>query len=309
MSINRKELSAVEKFNRISTPTNIIFSVVFIILALVCVIPLVFVGIISLSSNESIQKIGYSFLPLEWTIKAYSYLWRERSSIGSAFFVSVFVTVVGTIVGLYLNATMGYVLSRPTFKLKKFFTIFIFIPMLFSGGLVSSYLINTQMLKLTNTYFALILPIAVSSFYVIILRTFFQTTVPDSVIESAKIDGAKQIKIFFNIVMPISLPALATIGLFLSFGYWNDWFSAMLYIQSSHQEMYPLQYVLISIEKNMEFLTRNAQYIAPDSSTSMIPTESTRMAIVMLVVVPIALSYPFFQKYFISGLTIGAVKG
>ncbi len=309
MSAKREELSAVEKFNRISIPTNIIFSVLFIALALMCIIPLVFVAILSLSSNESIQKIGYSFVPLEWSIDAYSYLWRERSSIGSAFFVSVFVTVVGTIVGLYLNATMGYVLSRSTFKFKRFFTMYIFIPMLFSGGLVSSYLINTQMLKLTNTYFALILPISVSSFYVIILRTFFQTTVPDSVIESAKIDGAKQIKIFFNIVLPISLPALATIGLFLSFGFWNDWFSAMLYIQSDHQKMYPLQFVLISIEKNMEFLTRNSQYMTAGSTTAMIPTESTRMAIVMLVVVPIALSYPFFQKYFISGLTIGAVKG
>jgi len=309
MQTSRRELSAVERFNRISAPTNMIFSALFIILALICVIPVVFVGIISLSSSESIEKVGYSFLPLKWSIDAYSYLWRERISIGSATFVSVFVTVVGTIAGLFLNATMGYVLSRPSFKLKRFFTFFIFIPMLFNGGLVSSYLINTQVLKLTNTYFALILPIAVSSFYVIIMRTFFQTTLPDSIIESAKIDGASQMRIFFNIVLPISLPVLATIGLFLSFGYWNDWFSAMLYIQSNHQEMYPLQYVLISIEKNMEFLSRSAQYMSPDSTTSSLPTESTRMAIVMLVVTPIALSYPFFQKYFISGLTIGAVKG
>ncbi|RAP74922.1 carbohydrate ABC transporter permease [Paenibacillus montanisoli] len=309
MQLNRREMSATERFNRISVPTNIIFSAVFILLALISVIPLIFVGIISLTSNESIEKLGYSFFPSQWSFDAYSYLWHERSSIGTATFVSVFVTVVGTIVGLFLNATMGYVLSRPTYKLKKFFTIFIFIPMLFNGGLVSSYLVNTQMLKLSNTYWALILPIAVSSFYVIIIRTFFQTTIPDSIIESAKIDGASQMRIFFSIVLPISLPVLATIGLFLSFGYWNDWFSAMLYIQSSHQELYPLQYVLISIEKNMEFLSRSAQYMSPDSSGSKLPSESMRMAIVMLVVIPIALSYPFFQKYFISGLTIGAVKG
>lgn len=309
MQIIRRELGAVEKFNRISVPTNIIFSALFIILALICVIPVIFVGIISLSSHESIDKIGYSFFPLEWSFDAYAYLWQERSSIGSAAFTSIFITVVGTILGLYLNATMGYVLSRPTFKLKKFFTIFIFIPMLFSGGLVSSYMINTQVLKLTNTYLALILPIAVSSFYVIIMRTFFQTTIPDSIIESAKMDGSSQMRIFFSIVLPISLPVLATIGLFLSFAYWNDWFNAMLYIQSSHQDMYPLQYVLISIEQNMEFLSRSSQFMSPDSSTSQLPTESTRMAIVMLVVIPIALSYPFFQRYFITGLTIGAVKG
>ncbi len=309
MKANHKEISAMDKFNRISVPTNIIFSAIFIVLAIICVFPMVFVGIISFSSNESIQKIGYSLVPLEWSFEAYSYLWRERISVGTAFLVSVFVTVFGTVVGLFLNATMGYVLSRPTFKLKKFFTILILIPMLFKGGLVSSYLINTQMLHLSNNLLALILPIAVSSFYIIILRTFFQTTVPDSVIESAKIDGAAQLRIFFGIVLPISLPAIATIGLFLSFAYWNDWFEAMLYIRSDHQELYPLQYVLISIQKNMEFLTRNAQYMSPDASTSMIPTESTRMAIVMLVVLPIACSYPFFQKYFVSGLTIGAVKG
>ncbi|WP_225446322.1 carbohydrate ABC transporter permease [Paenibacillus rhizovicinus] len=299
----------MERFNRVSIPTNIIFTLVFIVLALMCVIPLLFVAIISLSSSESIQKIGYSFFPKQWSFDSYTYLWHERRSIGSAIFVSIFVTVAGTIIGLFLNAAMGYVLSRPTFKLKKFFTIYIFIPMLFGGGLVPSYLVNTQMLHLTNTYWALILPLAVSSFYIIIIRTFFQTTVPDSVIESAKIDGASQLRIFFNIVLPISLPVLATIGLFLSFGYWNDWFTALLYIQSSHQDLYPLQYVLISIEKNMEFLSRSAQYLSAGSSTAELPTESMRMAIVMLVVVPIALSYPFFQRYFISGLTIGAVKG
>lgn len=300
---------AITRFNRVSMPVNIIFSFIFIVLALMCIIPVVFVAIISLSSNNSIQKIGYSFIPLEWSTESYAYLWRERRSIADAFFVSIFVTVVGSALGLFLNSTMGYVLSRPTFRLRGFFTYFIFIPMIFSGGLVASYMINTQFLKLMNTYWALILPISVSSFYIIILRTFFRTTIPDSVIESAKIDGAPQLMIFFRIVLPLSLPALATIGLFLSFAYWNDWFSAMLYIQSDHQDMYPLQYVLISIERNMEYLTRNAQYLSPDAAASKIPAESTRMALVMVVVLPIALSYPFFQKYFISGLTIGAVKG
>jgi putative aldouronate transport system permease protein len=304
-----EETSAIARFNRIKTPTNVLFSLVFLALALICIIPVVFVAIISLSSNGSIQKVGYSFLPIEWSLDAYSYLWRERQSIGQALLVSVGVTLAGTVVGLFLTSTMGYVISRPTFKLKKFFTIMIFIPMLFGGGLVASYLINTRVLGLQNTYFALLLPIAVSSFNCIIMRTFFQTTIPDSIIESAKIDGAKQLMIFFTMILPISLPALATIGLMLSIGYWNDWFSAMLYIQSDHQEMYPLQYVLISIERNMEYLTRNAQFMSPDASSSRLPAESTRMAIVMVVVLPIACSYPFFQKYFISGLTIGSVKG
>ncbi len=300
---------AVTRFNRVSMPINMLFSIIFIVLALVAITPAVFVAIISLSTNESIQRIGYSFIPESWTLSAYTYLWRLRGFIGRSFLVSVGVTVVGTVIGLFLNTTMGYVLSRKAYRLRRFFTMMIFIPMLFSGGLVASYMINTQLLKMGNTYWALLLPIAVSPFYIIILRTFFQTTVPDSIVESAKIDGASQLRIFFNIIMPISLPALATIGLFLSFAYWNDWFSTMLYIQSDHAFMYPLQYLLISIERSLEFLTRNAQYISGDAALSRLPAESVRMAIVMVVVLPIAMSYPFFQRYFITGLTIGAVKG
>ena len=300
---------ALLKFNRVSPPANVLFSLLFIVLALVCVIPFIFVIIISISSDQSIQTNGYTFFPSAWSGGAYAYLWKLNGLIGQSFIISIVVTVVGTIIGLFLNGTMGYVLSRPTFKFRKLFTWIIFIPMLFGGGLTASYLVNTQLLMLRNTIWALILPLAVSSFNIIILRTFFQTTVPDSVIESAKIDGATQMRIFFTIVLPISLPALATIGLFLSFAYWNDWFSALIYIRSDHTSLYPLQYVLISIQQNLEFLTRNAQYIGAAGGASRLPAESARMALVVIVVLPIACSYPFFQRYFVSGLTIGAVKG
>lgn len=296
------------RLNRISHPMNILFSIIFFLIAAICVIPVIFVTIISLSSNESIQVFGYRFFPAGWTVSAYEYLWVLKDLVGRAFLVSTGVTVVGTVIGLYLNATMGYVLSRRSYRYRTFMTWLIFIPMLFHGGLVAIYLVNTRFLMLGNTYWALILPIAVSSFYVIILRTFFQQTIPDSVIESAKIDGASQHLIFFRIVLPISLPALATIGLFLSFAYWNDWFSALLYIQSTHQHMYPLQYVLVSIDRSLQFLTRNAQFMGGED-TSRLPAESARMAIVIVAVIPIALSYPFFQRYFVAGLTVGAVKG
>ncbi len=296
------------RLNRISVPVNIVFSFLFILIAAICVVPVIFVLIISLSSNESIQIMGYRFVPTEWTLSAYEYLYVLRELVGRAFLVSVGVTVVGTVIGLYLNSTMGYVLSRRSYRFRKHMTWLIFIPMLFNGGLVATYLINTRLLNLGNTYWALILPLAVTSFYVIILRTFFQQTIPDSVIESAKIDGASQHLIFYRIIVPISLPALATIGLFLSFAYWNDWFSTLIYIQSTHQHMYPLQYVLVSIDRSLQFLTRSAQFLSGED-TSRLPAESARMAIVMVVVIPIALSYPFFQKYFVSGLTVGAVKG
>ena len=299
----------LQRFNRISKPTNYLFSLVFLMLAFVCVVPLVFVIIISMSSDASIQQIGYSFAPLEWSSYSYRYLWNSSGTIGRAFLVSVFITVAGTVFGLFMNASMGYVLSRQTFKLRKLYTTLIFIPMLFSGGLVPSYMINTQVLGLQNNYLALILPMAVSTFYIIILRTFFTSTVPDSIIESAKIDGASQLYVFFRIVLPISLPALATIGLFLSFAYWNDWFMALLYIRSDHMQMYPLQYVLISIERNIDFLMRNTEFFSATMTGDRIPAESARMALVVIIVLPIACAYPFFQRYFISGLTIGAVKG
>jgi len=309
---NKKLLIKMEegiaRFNRVKPVTNAAISVLFIILAFITLMPAVFVLILSFSSEASINAIGYSFTPLEWSYKTYAYLWRERAYIGISFINSLFITVGGTALGLVLCSTMGYSLSRPSFIFRKFLSYFIFIPMLFSGGLVSSYVINTQVYMMGNTFAALILPIACSTFYIIIMRTFFQTTVPDSIIESAKMDGARQLRIFGQIVLPISLPAIATIGLFFTFAYWNDWFLARLYLDSNRQDLYPLQYVLISIERNIEFMTRNAQFMTA-GSTSDLPGETIRMAIVMVVVLPIACSYPFFQRYFISGLTIGAVKG
>lgn len=297
------------RFNRVKGSTNVLISILFVVLALITFLPMIFVFIISISSEASIAKYGYSFFPHEFSLTAYDYLAQSTDYIGRAFLNSVGITAVGTALGLVLIGTMGYAISRPNYKLKRFYTIMIFIPMLFSGGLVASYMINTQIYHLKNTYAALILPGACSTFYIIIMRTFFQTTVPDSIIESGKIDGASQLRIFTQLVIPISLPVIATIGLFLTFNYWNAWYGAMLYCSTNHRELYPLQYVLISIERNLEFLTMNEQYVTGAASKVELPNETIRMAIVMIVVLPIACSYPFFQRYFISGLTIGAVKG
>ena len=298
----------MRRFNRVSPVTNGLFSLTFILLAFLCLIPVIFVIIISFSTEASINTKGYSFLPAQWGLDAYTYLWRMRSTILRAVFNSIGITVVGTVLGLVLTTTLGYVLSRKNFFLRRFYIWFIFIPMLFNGGLLSTYVVNTQLLGLKDTYWALILPLACSSFYIIILRTFFSTTVPDEIIESGRVDGASQLRIFGQLVLPISLPAIATIGLFFTFTYWNDWFLARLYLNTNRQDLYPLQYLLISIERNIEFMTRNAQFMSPDAINN-VPGETIRMAIVMVVVIPIACSYPFFQRYFISGLTIGAVKG
>ena len=304
--------SGMERFNALKPGTNAAFSLLFIVLAVLCVIPVVFVIIISFSSEASIGKVGYNFIPAEWSTDAYEYVWHLRNTRGvptvvMAFVTSIGITVVGTLIGLTLISTMGYVLSRRSFKLRGIYTTLIFIPMIFNGGLLSTYVVNTQVLGMKNTYWALIFPLACSSFYVIIMRTFFQTTIPDEIIESGKMDGASQLRIFLQLVLPISLPTLATIALFLTFAYWNDWYQASLYIESSQHDLFPLQYVLVNIEKNIQYLANND--MAMSANTNALPSETMRMAIVVIAVVPIMFSYPFFQKYFISGLTIGAVKG
>ena len=222
--------------------------------------------------------------------------------------VSVGVTCIGTLLGLALTTTMGYVLSRPVFKMKSFYTWVVFIPMIFNGGMVASYVVNANVLGLKNTIWALILPLAVSSFNIIICKTFFRSTIPDSIIESAKMDGASQLRIFGQIVLPISKPVLATIGLFLVFGYWNDWFQSSLYISDS--KLVSLQALLNNMMKSLDYIANNPTAgVSLQQYRNQMPSESVRMAIAIVIVVPIACAYPFFQKYFISGSTIGAVKG
>lgn len=296
------------RFNCIKPTTNVVFTLIFILLAIITFLPVVFVFIISISSEASIAQNGYSFFPAELSLESYKYLWQSKDYIGRAFINSIGITLAGTMMGLVLTSTLGYVLSRPNYYMKGVYTWLLIIPMLFSGGLVARYMVNTQIYHLKNTYWAMILPGACSTFYVVVMRTFFQTTVPDSIIESGKIDGASQLRIFTQLVLPISLPVIATIGLFLTFNYWNAWYGAMLYVDSNHRDLYPLQYVLISIEKNISFMARNEDFFREDSMRNL-PSETMRMAIVMVVVIPIACSYPFFQRYFVGGLTIGAVKG
>ena len=303
--------SSLSRLNRIHPVTNVVFNALFVILALVCFLPIVFIFIISITDNDVIRQQGYQlFVTAEtFSAEAYEYLWSQRLTILNSLWVSICVTAIGTVLGVLLTTVMGYVLSRREHKLNNFLTILIFIPMVFGGGMAASYVVNTQILHLTDTIWALILPLAVSSFNVTISRTFFRNTIPDEVIESARIDGASQWTVFFKIVMPISKPVLATIGLFLAFGYWNDWFQSKLYISSDH--LLSLQAMLDRMQSSLDFLTKNPTALLGDSGAlrASMPQESVRMAIAFVVAVPIACVYPFFQKYFISGLTVGAVKG
>ena len=310
MAKNKKDLDLAEssKLNRISGGTNAIFNIIFILLALICIIPVFFVFMISVSSEESIAQNGYRFIPEVFSLDAYKFLGREISMIIDALGVSVIVTAVGTALGVALTTLMGYVISRRSYKLNNFFTMLVFVPMVFNGGMISSYVVNTQFMHLKDTMWALILPLCVSSFNVVICKTFFRTNIPESVIESAQIDGATQFRIFGKIALPLSKPLLATIALFLTFGYWNDWFQSSLYITDS--SLYSLQALLDHFERNMQAMLSNpALGVSMTEYINSMPKEGARMAMAVIIIVPIACCYPFFQKYFISGLTVGAVKG
>ena len=296
--------------NRIHPVTNAVFNVFFLLLALACFLPIIFIFMISITDNNVVAREGYQIWVTARTFssEAYDFLWGQRKTILHALWVSVYVTAIGTVLGVALTCLLGYVLSRKEHILNGFLTIMVFIPMVFGGGLAAGYVVTTQILHLRDTMWVLILPLAVSSWNCTISRTFFKYTIPDSIIESAKIDGASQMTIFFRIVLPISKPVLATIGLFLAFGYWNDWFQSKLYI--SRVDLNSLQATLNIMQDNLNYLTKNpvAALTATDLQRAM-PKESVRMAIAFVVAVPIACVYPFFQKYFISGLTVGAVKG
>lgn len=286
---------------------NKIVSILLGILAFVCIFPFIYVIIISFTSEESIIRNGFQLIPKDWSMDAYHYLWGMKERLFRSYGVTIFITIVGTIISVLMITFYAYAISRPQFKYRRFFTLLAFFTMLFSGGLVPTYIVVTQFLHLKDTIWALILPLSMNAFYIIIMRTFFLKSVSESILESARIDGASEWRIFFKIIFPLSLPGIATIALFSTLGYWNDWFTALLYIDNPN--LVPLQALLMKIEANLEFMRQNMDVANIQLSLfSTIPQESAKMAMVVIATIPIAVSYPFFQKYFISGLTIGGVK-
>lgn len=297
-----------EDFTKVSRTSNTLLHLMFITLSVLMILPIIFVVIISFTSQDSITQYGYSFIPKEWSLEAYKYVFENASNIFGAFGVSVLITVSGTVLGTMLMATYAYVISRKDFRYKKLLTNIALLPMLFSGGMVANYLIMTTFLGLKDSLWALILPLAMSPFYIFILKTFFQNFIPESILEAARVDGATEIETFIKIVVPMAKPGIATISLFLTLAYWNDWFNAMLYIESPNK--IPIQYLLIKMENTSNFLKQMGSQMGASVSqvSANIPADTMKMAIVVIVVLPIALAYPYFQKYFVQGLTVGGVK-
>ncbi|WNR44531.1 carbohydrate ABC transporter permease [Paenibacillus roseipurpureus] len=275
--------------------------------AVLCVIPFILVVAISVTDEKTLGQMGYSFLPTKLSIDAYRYILTGSNMVIQAYGITILTTVLGTILGLLVTSLYAYAISRKDFKYGRFFTGYAAITMLFNGGLVPWYLVCTKLLHLNDTFYALIIPYLISAFYVIIMKAFFQSGVPDSIIESAKLDGAGEFRIFFSIVTRISLPAFATVGLFLALSFWNDWWLPMMFIEK--QSLVNLQFLLYRIQNNMVFLTSGLVSSDASASVADMPAESARMAMAVLATGPIILAYPFVQKYFVKGLTLGAVKG
>ena len=295
--------------NRVSLQAEIIIHIVMILFCLICIIPFIFVVIISFSSQDSIRQIGFSFTPKSLSLEAYKYVFDVGEQLWASYFNSFFTTILGTVFSVIICIMYSYALFRKDFKYRTFFTFFSFFTTMFGGGLTPTYMVCKSLLGLNNNYAALIIPLLVNPFNIIVMRTFFQNSVPESLIEAAAIDGSGEFRTLLQIIIPISKPGIATIALLNAIAYWNEWFTALLYV--SDPKKIPLQYFLMEMQKTTDFLVKNSSMIGVEAANiaKNIPSDSLKMALVVFIVVPIAFAYPFFQQYIVDGLTIGSVKG
>lgn len=281
---------------------NYILRFLILVFSLCCLLPIVLVVSISITSEGALAQYGYHLIPKEISFYAYSYVIKDLSVISKAYLITLFITIVGTVLSLLINVHMAYPLSRKTFKFRKFFSFYIFFTMLFNGGLVSFYIVCTKFYGLKDSIWAMIVPMLFNAFFIILLRNFF-SSIPDSIEESAKIDGAGPFRILYRIIVPLAVPGIATVGLFTSLNYWNEWFLGMLFV--SNTDLQPLQLLLVRMMRSVEFLMKNRNALTARMS---FPSESIRMVMCIITVGPIIFAYPFFQKYFIRGLTVGSIK-
>ena len=282
---------------------------ILIILCLSVIIPFLLIFMSSITEETTLIRNGYRFWPENFSLEAYEYIFRSSNSLVRSYLVSLFITVVGTVLGLIIATLFAYPLSRPEFKARNIFSFLVFFTMLFNGGLVSSYLLWTRYLNVKNTIWALIFPgLLMNAFNVILMKNYFKSNIPNELLEAARIDGAGEFKIFTRIVVPLSSPILATVGLFVAIAYWNDWQNGLYYI-TKRTDLFSLQNYLNRMLTDIQFLNSSANKAAAFTQGVVMPATSVKMALAVVGVVPIMILYPFFQKYFVKGITIGSVKG
>jgi putative aldouronate transport system permease protein len=272
-----------------------------LLFSLLALIPFVMLLSASFSSEVSFGKYGYTLIPQDFSLEAYEYLFNDFGQIINSYFITIVVTFIGSSLGLLIMSLLAFSISRKDFKFRKPLSFYVFFTMLFNGGLVPWYILITQYLHMKNTIFALILPYLVVPWFVLLLRTYF-AGLPTELFEAAKIDGASEWRVFFQIAIPLSTPALATIGLFSMLQYWNDWWLALLFIDD--RKLFPLQYLLYTIQSNIDAISQNPEM----NMGIIIPTQGVRMAMAVLAIGPIIFAFLFVQKYFVRGITLGGIK-
>ena len=273
--------------------------------ALVCLYPLLLTLMTSLTDEQTLIRDGYKMFPQKYSLAAYQVIADSMGSkVLGAYKITIFVTVVGTAMSLYVTSSIGYVVSVKDFKQRNLINMLLYIPMVFSAGLLPWYIICTKYYHLTNTLWALILPPCLNVFNVFLMRNFFNS-LPTAVFESAKIDGAGHFRIFFQIAIPMAQVGIYTVGMLYALGYWNDYYNALMFIRKS--DMFPMQYYLYNILSNIQFAARQSQNRL--SYNIAIPSETIKMAIIIVTIVPILFLYPFIQRYIVKGVVVGAVKG
>ena len=287
---------------------QIFANLIMIALTICCLFPFLLLIMSSLTDETTLIREGYSIFPSKFGLDSYAYLLWNIGKIGRAYGITILVTVAGTASSMFITILMAYPLSRKELYGRNILAFFVFFTMLFNGGLVPTYIMYTRYLHIKNTLWALLIPsLLVSAFYVIMMRTYFVTNIPDAIIEAARIDGAGEWRTLFTVVLPLAGPMIATLALLIGLGYWNDWKNGFYYLTDSR--LYSIQNMLNQMLKDVQFLKSGADASAAAELTQDMPSVGIKMAIAVIGALPVMVIYPFFQKYFVKGITIGAVKG
>ena len=284
--------------------------VIMILLSLCAVVPLILLVISSITDNDTLVRNGYSFFPEKFSLYAYEYIFKSGNSVIRAYGVSIVLTAVGTVLALTITTLLAYALSKKDLPGRGVLTFYVFLTMLFNGGLVPTYLNYTNTIGIKNTFLALLIPgLVTNGFYILLMKSYFSTSVPYEITEAAIIDGANEYQVFGRVVVPLAKPIIATIGLFAGIGYWNDWQNGYIYL-TKRTDLYSIQNLLNRMIQNIQYLTQNSASIKnADAGLAAIPAVSVRMAMAVVGILPILLIYPFVQSNFVKGITLGGVKG
>lgn len=290
-----------KSFNRVST-------VILTMLVILAMLPIILIVIASFSAEDVLIRDGYTYFPAEWSLDSYYYMIKQGVVILRSYGVSFFVTFFGTALSVLLTTMLAYPMARKSFRGRNVLAFFVFFTMLFNGGIVPSYIMWTQIFGIKDTIWALIIPnYLVTAFNVILVKNYYQNSVPDSLIEAAQLDGASELKIFFKVMLPLSKPTVATISLFTGIAYWNDWTNGLYYI--NNEKLYSIQQLLMKIMDNIQALRSNSNAALLGTGAVELPGTSIRMAMAVIGILPILFIYPFVQKYLVKGVVVGAVKG